>query len=82
MITEEQLFKITEYLKENVWRNPDIMYELDTEEIGSLVDIISTLHNLLYECVTGVRYNYAWHWTNKLGMDILDNVFDTIINEV
>lgn len=82
MITEEQILKITEYLKEKVWRNDDVMFELDTDKMGDLVDIISSLHNLLYECVTGERYNYAWHWTNKIGSDTLDNVFDNIINEV
>ena len=78
-MNREQINKITEYLKEKVWRNDVVMYQLDTDEMGELVDIISSLHNLLYECVTGERYNYAFHWCNKIGAWTEDNIFDNII---
>lgn len=81
MITEEQLYKITGILKEKVWRNPDVMFQLDTEEMGNLVDYISSLHNLLWEAVTGKRYDYAFHWCNKVGSDTLDNMFDDVLKE-
>jgi len=75
-ITEKQLDQITEYLKINVWRNDSL--EWYNDDIGSLIDVISSLHNLLYECVTGQRYDYAFHWCNKIGNDTLDNLFDDI----
>lgn len=37
---------------------------------------IASLHNLLYEAVTGERYDYMFHWANKVGGDCLDNIFD------
>lgn len=81
MITKDQLYKITGILKEKVWRNPDVMFQLDTEEMGNLVDYISSLHNLLWEAVTGKRYDYAFHWCNKVGSDTLDNMFDDVLKE-
>lgn len=78
-MTKEQLDKITEYLKWNVWRNDNVMFDnscIEEGDVSDLVDIISSLHNLLYEEVTGERYNYAFHWANKVGSDVLDNIFD------
>lgn len=87
-MTVDQLNTITSYLKEKVWRNADVMYmQSDNqgfEEIdpSDLVDIISSLHNLLYEVVTGKRYNYAFHWCNKVGAWTDDNIFDSVIERV
>ena len=75
----EQLDEITEYLISNVWRNPNVMFDnscIEEDDVSNLIDIISSLHNLLYEEVTGVRYNYAFHWANKVGSDVIDNIFD------
>ena len=79
MITKEQLDKITARIKEKVWRNPLVMCNLDTDDEGYALDILTSLHNLLYECVTGEKYNYAFHWANKIGSWVEDNVFDDII---
>ena len=51
MITEEQLNEITARIKEKVWRNPLVMYNMDTDDEGYAIDVLSSLHNLLYECV-------------------------------
>lgn len=83
-MTKEQLNKITEYLKENVWRNGNVMFDKECIEEGdveNLVDIISSLHNLLHEEVTGERYDYAFHWANKVGSDVDDDIFDELIKE-
>ena len=80
-MNREQINEITEYLKEKVWRNDVVMYQLDIDEMVDLIDIISSLHNLLYECVTGERYNYAFHWCNKIGAWTEDNIFDSIMKE-
>lgn len=87
-MTEKELRAITDWLIENVFRNPDIMYDDYFWEqeiyIGStcfdLVDVIATLHNLLYEQVTGKKYDYMFHWCNKIGSDCNDNVFDELIS--
>lgn len=84
MITKDKLDYITTYIKEKVWRDPDVMYPYfppgrseDIQDlVGDLVDIISSLHNLLYEAITGERYDYAFHWCNKIGSFTRDNIFD------
>lgn len=85
MISKEKLDDITDFLKWNVFRNSDIMFlegqgitlnkpltdKFDGEPIKEvyLVDVIASLHNLLYEAVTGERYDYMFHWANKVGSD-------------
>lgn len=74
-----KLKQITEWLKENVFRNYDFMFANGDEIYPGGVhaaDIIASLHNLLYEQVTGERYNYMFHWANKIGSDTQDNIFD------
>lgn len=83
-MTKEELDNITDYLKWNVFRNPDVMFAEDTEtEEGDryydLIDIIASLHNLLCEAVTGDRYDYMFHWANKIGSDCSDDFFDDIM---
>lgn len=77
MITEEKLREVTQFMKDEVWRNQDIMYYQDQR----IIDIATSLHNLLYEAVTGERYNYAFHWANKIGSDVSDNIFDMNFEE-
>ena len=86
MIDQKKLTDITKFLAENVFRNTDIMYNdfpgviIDGCEID-LIDIIASLHNLLCEAVTGNRYNYMFHWANKIGSWTLDNIFDDDFKE-
>ena len=92
MIDKTKMDKITEWLIDNVFRNDyiettynryldykyvDGSYEVNKGINIDLVDIIASLHNLLYECVTGERYDYMFHWTNKIGApDPIDDIFD------
>ena len=83
-ITKEELDKITDILIDGLYTNDDIMIPLYTEfppviykdKYYCVSDIIATLHNLLYECVTGEKYDYMWHWANKCGMWANDNIFE------
>lgn len=86
MITEQELYKITDWLRENIWRNDDVMYGYDyrfdlpvlspDNRTIDTIDIITSLHNLLFEAVTGKRYDYAFHWANKIGANLYDDIFD------
>ena len=92
MIDEKKLYKITQFLANQVFRNDNIMRSWDIppvelekgfkDEDGDivsevdLVDIISSLHNLLCEAVSGKRYNYMFHWANKIGAWCHDDIFD------
>lgn len=51
----------------------------DKTDVADLVDIVATLHNLLYEQVTGERFDYAFHHANKIGCDLYDDIFDEFI---
>lgn len=84
MITKEELDNITFILKEQIFKNCNIMHILKNEEgytvcingqDTDVIDIIASLHNLLYEAVTGKKYDYMWHWANKVGAWCEDNVF-------
>lgn len=91
-MNQKQLSALTIWLKNNVFRNPDAMYprynesedesiiEIDGENI-LMTDIIASLHNLLYEAITGERYNYMFHWANKIGAWCEDDIFDELIKE-
>ena len=92
MIDQKKLNDITHFLAYNVFRDMNIMHSWDIppvkleksfiDEDGDkvsevdLVNIIASLHNLLYEAVTGKRYNYMFHWANKIGAACLDDIFD------
>lgn len=76
-ITEEKLNEITNYIILEIMRNPDIMYDefIDESDVD-IIGVIASLHNLLYEAVTGKRYDYMFHWANKLGGSCNDDLFD------
>lgn len=86
-MTEKQLNELTYWLRENVFKNKDIMYngwlwkqEIDKDNVDAdLIDIIASLHNIIHELVTGERYDYMFHWCNKIGADCNDNVFDKLL---
>lgn len=85
-MTKERLNSITSYMKEYVWRNPDLMFAMCTDDVNEideafwkLLDIATSLHNELYKEVTGEYYDYAFHWTNKIGAcDPEDDLFKNI----
>lgn len=95
-MTIQQLDNITSWLKWKIFRDMDQMYAdlpgipldkpyeekyIGTIEEIDLIDVIASLHNLLYEEVTGERYNYMFHWANKIGASCLEDIFDHIEGE-
>ena len=65
---------IRAYLVENVFRNPDIMLSKDREKID-LPEIIASLYEVLHRTVTGEPYEYMFHWANKVGTYVDDQLF-------
>jgi len=82
MIDEKKMDEITNWLKENVFRNPTLLFNDnirgESDDDIDLIDVIASLHNLLYECVNGERYDYMFHWCNKEGSYCWDNIFDSM----
>lgn len=81
--------KVTDWLKDNIIQNVDIMISdgaraaglmddgITINETGiDLVCVIVYLHNRLSEEITGNPYNYMFHWANKIGswVDDVDNL--------
>ena len=79
-MTKEELDNITYWIKEHIMRNSDIMFEDiirgddDYQDID-LIEVIASLHNMLYKEVTGDYYDYMFHWANKVGSWVYDDMF-------
>lgn len=79
-MTKKELDIITDWIKWNIARNSEVMFDEKIWDFEpDIVGVIMSLHNLLYEQVTGERYDYMFHWCNKIGADCIDNFFDDII---
>lgn len=84
---ENEMKAVTDWLIENVFQNTDIMFDdaIWNQEIKDygrcfdLIDVIASLHNLLYKEVHGESYDYMFHWCNKIGADCIEDIFETII---
>lgn len=48
----------------------------------TIIDIIASLHNMLYESITGEPYDYMWHHANKIGSVCDDHAFDELLKGV
>ena len=78
---EEKLKMITSKLITEIFLNEEIYnagYLEEGEEsiILNLLDVIASLHNELYNAITGNYYDYMFHWTNKVGYNsIEDDIF-------
>lgn len=69
---KKALDALTGDLIDNVIQNPD--YVFDTGEYNiELLEIIASLHNILYKEVTGEYYDYMFHWYNKIAGGSLDD---------
>ena len=77
----EQLNKIRAFLVENVFRDPKIMFsdECRGDKEGyftvDLPEVIASLYEVLHREVTGETYNYMFHWANKIGSWVEDELF-------
>lgn len=79
-MTREELDNITVWIKDNVMRNSKIMFEDavrgdDKYYDVDLIEVIASLHNMLYKEVTGEYYDYMFHWANKVGSWVYDDMF-------
>ena len=72
-LTEDKLNKIRTYLIDNIYRNPDIMFndairgDDYSDKYIDLIEIITDLYELLHQLIEGEEYDYMFHWANKIG---------------
>ena len=67
------LSDLTIDLINNVIQNPDFVFDLGAEYNIDLLEIIASLHNILYKEVTGEYYDYMFHWYNKVAGGSLED---------
>lgn len=76
MTDDKDLQVIREYLINNVFKNGNIMFSDDRGDNDvDLPDIIASLYELLHQEVTGEPYHYFFHFANKIGSWVEDDVF-------
>ena len=63
---------LTHDLIDNVIQNEDYVFDLGDCNID-LLEIIASLHNILYKEVTGEYYDYMFHWYNKVAGGSLED---------
>lgn len=86
-MNEKQLDILTTWLKKHIFMNNKIMFNdvlsdepIDFDSVDTtVIDIIASLHNIIYKLVTGESYDYMWHWCNKIGSDCDDNAFNKLL---
>ena len=72
-MTKENLDALTSDLIDNVIQNKNYVFDLDAEYNIDLLEIIASLHNILYKEVTGEYYDYMFHWYNKIAGGTLED---------
>lgn len=79
---DKKLELIREWLIENIFRDSDIMFS-DAREAGEkeidLLYVLASLYEELHKEVTGDSYQYMFHWANKAGSDVEDDLFEKIV---
>ena len=79
-MTKDKLTAITVFLidliQDNAFRDLNDVFYGRNGKGYYIFDIIASLHNVLYEEVTGEPYHYMYHWANKAGAWVEDDFFD------
>ena len=74
-----QLNSICGFIIEYIMRDPDIMFS-DARDIGQnhldLIYVIASLYEELHKQVMGEPYEYMFHWANKCGSWVEDDLFN------
>lgn len=75
LISIQRLNKIRNYIVINIMRNPDIMFSDIRDNDVDPIEVIASLYEILHRMITGEPYNYMFHWANKCGSWVKDDLF-------
>lgn len=77
-----RLDAIREWLIDNIFRNDDVMFS-DAREVNGmdLIEVIASLYNEYHNAVIGKPYDYMFHWANKCGSWVEEDLFKGITSE-
>lgn len=79
---KKRLKDIREWLIENIFRDGYVMFS-DAREVGQidLIEVIASLYNEYHNAVTGEPYDYMFHWANKCGSWVDEDLFDRVLKD-
>lgn len=76
---EGQLKMIRDFIVNYIMRDSFVMYSDDARDAGphhiDLIYVIASLYEELHKQVTGEPYEYMFHWANKVGSWVEDDLF-------
>lgn len=76
---KEQLKMIRDFIVNYIMRDDQVMYSDDARDVGphhiDLIYVIASLYEELHKQVTGEPYEYMFHWANKVGSWVEDDLF-------
>ena len=83
-LSKKDLEIICDWLITNVFRNEAVMFDEtirheDGGDVPDLPEVIASLFNMLYKQVTGEEYKYFFHWANKIGSWVEDDLFEVYL---
>lgn len=74
-----QLKMIRNFIVNYIMRDDQVMYSDDARDVGphhiDLIYVIASLYEELHKQVTGEPYEYMFHWANKVGSWVEDDLF-------
>lgn len=78
----ERLKDIRAWLIEHIFRDDHVMFS-DAREVGDidLIEVIASLYNEYHNAVMGEPYDYMFHWANKCGSWVEEDLFDRVLNK-
>lgn len=76
---EGQLKAIRDFIVNYIMRDSYVMYSDEARDMGrhhiDLIYVIASLYEELHKQVTGEPYEYMFHWANKVGSWVEDDLF-------
>ena len=78
-MTKEELTNIRAWLIKNIFRNDHVMLLSNRDIDGiDLPYVIASLYEELHKEVENEPYEYMFHWANKCGSWVDDDLFENI----
>lgn len=79
VMEEGQLKQIRDFIVNYIMRDSYVMYSDEARDVGphhiDLIYVIASLYEELHKQVTGEPYEYMFHWANKVGSWVEDDLF-------
>lgn len=78
-MTKEELANIRAWLIKNIFRDGYVMFSPSRDIDGlDLIYVIASLYEELHKEVEKEPYEYMFHWANKCGSWVDDDLFENI----